>query len=148
MLLLGKIVLGFAGTAVAGMGLLCSEGMIQVNVVQKRPEGHHIRVMAPALLVPLGLRFAPRDRISEASAEIQPWLPTIRAAVAQLRETDDFILVEVNEPGQHVRVAKSGGSILVDVNAEEETVHVSAPIRAISSAVEELAAAGPSPAKQ
>jgi len=143
MLLLGKIALGLAGTAVAGVGLLCSEGMIQVNVVEKRPEGHHIRIMAPALLVPIGMHFAPKENIAEASAEIQPWLPTIRAALAQLRECDDFAFVEVKEPGQQVRVAKSGGSLVVDVNSEEESVHVSAPIRAMSSAVEELAAAAP-----
>jgi hypothetical protein len=143
MLLLGKIALGFAGTAVAGVGLLCSEGMIQVNVIEKRPEGHHIHVMAPALLLPLGMHFAPKEGISEASAEIQPWLPAIRAALVQLRECDDIAFVEVKEPGQQVRVAKSGGSIVVDVNSEEQSVHVSAPIRAMSSAVEELAAAAP-----
>jgi hypothetical protein len=143
MLVLGKIALSLAGTAIAGVGLLCSEGMIQVNVVQKRAEGHHIRVMAPALLLPIGMHFAPKDGISEASEEIQPWLPTIRAALSQLRECDDFVFVEVKEPGQQVRVAKSGGSMVVDVNDEEQSVHVSAPIRAMSSAVEELAAAAP-----
>src|SRR4029077_13817401 len=143
MILLGKIALGIAGTAVAGVSLLCSEGMIQVKVVEKRPEGHHIRVMAPALLLPIGMHFAPKDGIREASAEIQPWLPTIRAALAQLRECDDFAFVEVNEPGRQVRVVKSGGPLVVDVNDEEESVHVSAPIRTLSSAVEELAAAAP-----
>jgi hypothetical protein len=143
MILLGKIALGLVGTCVAGVGLLCSEGMIQVNVVEKRAEGHHIRVMAPALLVPIGMHFAPKDGISEASAEIQPWMPTIRAALAQLRECDDFALVEVKESGQEVRVTKSGGSLVVDVSNRDETVHVSAPIRAMSSAVEELAAAAP-----
>ena len=143
MILLGKVALGIAGTAVAGVGLLCSEGMIQVKVVEKRPEGHHIRVIAPALLLPIGMHFAPKESISDASAEIQPWLPTIRAALAQLRECDDFAFVEVKEPGRHVRVAKSGGSLVVDVDSEEESVHVSAPIRAMSSAVEELAASAP-----
>jgi len=143
MILLGKIALGIASTAVTGASLLCSEGMIQVKVVEKRPEGHHIRVMAPALLLPIGMHFAPKDGIREASAEIQPWLPTIRAALAQLRECDDFAFVEVNEPGRQVRVVKSGGSLVVDVNDEEESVHVSAPIRTLSSAVEELAAAAP-----
>jgi prephenate dehydrogenase len=42
-----------------------------------------------------------------------------------------------------VRVTKIGGSIVVDVNDENETVHVSTPIRAMESAIEELAAAGP-----
>jgi hypothetical protein len=143
MILLGKIALGIAGTAVAGVGLLCSEGMIQLKVAEKRPEGQHIRVIAPALLLPIGMLFAPKDGISEASAEIQPWLPTIRAALAQLRECDDFAFVEVKEPGRQVRVVKSGGSLVVDVDSEEESVYVSAPIRAMSSAVEELAAVAP-----
>jgi len=99
--------------------------------------------MVPALLVPIGVHFSPRENIAEASAEIQPWLPTIRVALAQLRECEDVAFVEVNEPGQQVRVAKSGGTIVLDVNSEEESVHVSAPIRAMSSAVEELAAAAP-----
>lgn len=143
MILLGKIALGFAGTALAGAGLLCSQGLIEVNVVQKQPQGHHIHVVAPALLLTIGTHFAPKERIAEASTEIQPWLPTIRATLAQLRECDDIAFVEVREPGQQVRVAKSGGSIVVDVESEDESVHVSAPIRAMSSALEELAAVAP-----
>jgi hypothetical protein len=141
MMLLGKLVLGFAGTAVAGAGLLCSEGMIVVNVLEKSPERHHIFVPAPAMLIPIGMHFAPKDKLAEASREIRPYLPTIRAAIEGLRESEDITFVEVKEPGQHVRVAKSGGSIVVDVDDEENTVHVSTPIRAISSAIEQLAAA-------
>jgi len=141
MILLGKLALGFAGTALAGAGLLCSEGMIVVNVVEKSPERHHIFVPAPALLVPIGMHFAPKEKLAEASREIRPYLPTIRAAIEALRESEDITLVEVKEPGQHVRVAKSGGSIVVDVDDEENTVHVSTPIRAMSSAIEQLAAA-------
>ena len=58
-------------------------------------------------------------------SEIQPWLPTIRASLDALRESEDITFVEVKEPGQNVRVAKSGGSIVVDVNENDETVHVS-----------------------
>jgi hypothetical protein len=46
----------------------------------------------------------------------------------------------VKKPGQRVEVEKSGGSIIVDVDDASETVHVSAPIRAISSTVDQLAA--------
>ena len=141
MMLLGKLALGFAGTVMAGVGLLCSEGMIVVNVVEKSPERHHIFVPAPAMLLPIGMHFAPKEKLAEASREIRPYLPTIRAAVADLRESEDITFVEVKEPGQHVRVAKSGGSIVVDVENEDNTVHVSTPIRAISSAIEQLAAA-------
>jgi hypothetical protein len=86
------------------------------------------------------MHFAPKEKLAEASREIRPYLPTIRAAIEALRESEDITLVEVKEPGQHVRVVKSGGSIVVDVDDEENTVHVSTPIRAMSNAIEQLAA--------
>jgi len=145
MMLLGKIVLGVAGTALAGVGVICRDGMIEVKVVERQPEVHHIYVVAPAMLVPIGMHFAPQRELSHAAAEIQPWMPTIRAALDQLRESEDVTFVEVKQPGEHVRVAKSGGSIVVDVEDEDDTVHVSAPIRAISSTIEQLASASDGP---
>jgi len=141
MIVLGKVALGIAGVAAAGVGLICSEGMIEVKVVERQPEAHHAYVLAPAAVVPMAVHFIPSHEFGHASAELQPWMPTIRAALDQLREVDDVTLVDVTEPGQHVVVAKKGGSVVVDVNDRDETVHVSAPIRAISSTIEQVAAA-------
>ncbi|MFZ0886255.1 MAG: hypothetical protein WAN14_22830 [Candidatus Acidiferrales bacterium] len=141
MILLGKVMLGIAGVTVAGVGLICSEGMIEVNVVERQPEAHHVYVLAPAALVPMTMHFVPSRKFGHASRELQPWMPTIRAALDQLRATDDVTLVDVTEPGQHVVVTKQGGSVVVDVNDQDETVHVSAPIRAIASTIEQVAAA-------
>jgi hypothetical protein len=139
MILLGKVALGIAGAAVAGLGLICSEGMIEVKVVERQPEVQHVYVLAPAALIPMAVHFIPSHNFGCASAKLHPWMPTIRAALDQLREVDDVTLVDVTEPGQHVIVAKQGGSVVVDVNDHDETVHVSAPIRAISSTIEQVA---------
>jgi len=147
MLLLGKVGLGIVGTALAGVGIICSEGMISVNVETRQPEKHHVYVIAPAMLVPIGMHFVPKEHLADSAREIQPWMPTIRAAMDALGESEDITFVEVKEPGQNVRVAKSGGSIVVDVDDNDETVHVSTPIRAMASAMEELAAASPAPAR-
>ncbi|MFZ3216347.1 MAG: hypothetical protein WA192_09845 [Candidatus Acidiferrales bacterium] len=141
MILLGKIALGIAGTAVAGLGLLCSEGMIEVNVVETHPEAHHVYVLAPAMLVPIATHFVPRHDLEHASAQIQPWMPAIRAALDELRASDDVTLVEVKDPSTHVIVEKRGGSVVVDVTEADDAVHVSAPVRAIASTVEQVAAA-------
>jgi hypothetical protein len=141
MILVGKIALALMGTAVAGVGLLCSEGMVEVNVVEKSPEVHHIFVVAPALLAPIGMHFVPRRHLQDAARQVKPYMPVIRAALEGLRETADVTLVDVREPGEHVTVVKEGGSIVVDVQDKDETVHVSVPIRAVSSTIEELAAA-------
>jgi hypothetical protein len=143
MILIGKIALGLVGTAVAGVGLLCSEGMVEVNVVEKHPEAHHIFVVAPAMLAPIGMHFVPKRHLAEAAEQVKPWMPMIRAALQGLRDTEDVTLVDVKEPGEHVTVVKNGGSIIVDVVDKDETVHVSVPIRAVSSTIEELAAASP-----
>jgi hypothetical protein len=143
MILLGKVALGIAGTALAGLGLICSEGMIEVNVVEKHPEAHHVYVLAPAMLVPIGTHFIPSRKLTQAAAEIKPWMPTIRAALDQLRTGEDITLVDVREPGQHVLVTKNGGSVVVDVTDDDEIVHVSTPIRAIESTIEQVAAASP-----
>lgn len=143
MVLLGKVALGIAGTALAGVGLICSEGMIEVNVVEKQPEVHHVYVLAPAMLVPIGTHFIPSRKLGHAAREIKPWMPTIHAALDQLRAGEDITLVDVREPDQHVLVTKQGGSVVVDVADKDETVHVSTPIRAIESTIEQVAAASP-----
>ena len=143
MILIGKVALGLVGTAVAGVGLLCSEGFVEVNVVEKQPEAHHIFVVAPAMLAPIGMHFVPKHHLAQAAREVRPYLPVIRAALDGLRDADDVTLVEVTEPDEQVTVVKEGGSIIVDVKDKDETVHVSVPIRAMSSTIEELAAASP-----
>ena len=141
MILLAKIALGMAGAAVAGAGVLCSEGLIHVKVVEKQPQGVHINVIAPAMLVPMGMHFAPQRNLAQAARKIQPYMPAVQAVMDSLRDSDDIMLVQVEEPGEHVKVSKVGGSIIVDVDDSDATVHVSTPIRAIAGAVDQIAAA-------
>ena len=143
MVLLGKVALGFTGVMVTGLGLLFSEGIVEVKVVEKQPEVHHIFVVAPAILAPVGMHFVPRHHLREAAEQIRPHLPEIRAALESLREAEDMTFVDVKDHDQHVQVKKDGGSIVVNVTDQDENVYVSVPIRAISSTVEELAAASP-----
>jgi hypothetical protein len=139
MVLLGKLALGITGTMLAGVGVVCSEGMIEVTVVERQPEAHHVFFLAPAMLVPIAAHFVPRQQLGGAAEQITPYLPTIRAALGQLRDSEDFVLVEVTDANQHVKVQKLGSSLVVDVKDADETVHVSTPIRAISSTIEQLA---------
>jgi hypothetical protein len=139
MILLGKIALGITGTMLAGLGVVCSEGVVEVNVVERQPEVHHVYVLAPAMLMPIAAHFVPRHQMGDAAHQLVPYMPAIRAALGQLRECDDFVLVDVKDRDQHVEVQKIDGSLVVDVKDQDETVHVSTPIRAISSTLEQLA---------
>jgi hypothetical protein len=142
MLLLGKLALGAGSVALLAGGILCSEGFVRVDVRETRPEAHHIFVVAPAMLAPIGAHFVPKAKLKEASAQVRPWMPVIRAALTSLREQSDLTLVEVNDPQEHVVVKKYGGDIVVDVAEEDENVHVSVPLRAMASTIEVIADAG------
>ncbi len=144
MIVFAKIALGLAGAGLASVGVLCSEGVVNVKVIEKQPQGVHIHVIAPAILAPIAVHLAPRSALAQAAREIRPYMPMICAALDGLQDSDDVVIVEVKGPGEHVEVAKSGGSIIVDLDDASETVHLSTPIRAISSTVNQLAAARPS----
>ena len=132
MVLLGKIALGITGTMLAGVGAICSQGMIEVNVVERQPEVHHVYVIAPAMLVPIVTHFIPRHDLGDASQQLRPYMPTIRAALDQLQETEDFVMVDVKDRKQHVEVQKIGGSLVIDVKDENETVHVETPLEQLA----------------
>lgn len=145
MLLLSKIGIGFMGTILVGGAMVSSEGFIHVKVHEKQANGTHISLIVPAVIVPLTVRFIPRRRIADASANLQQYMLVIDAAISGLANCPDGPLVEVLDSDSHVTVVKSGGSIVVDADDPNETVHVAVPLRATKRAIDEIAEAnGPS----
>ena len=142
MLLIGKFGLGFLGTALVGGTIVSSEGFIHVKVHEKQANGTHISLIVPAMIMPVTMRFVPRHYLKDASQNIQQYMPVIDAAISGLAACPDgTTLVEVIDSSDHVTVTKSGGSIIVDADDPDETVHVAVPLRATLGAIHEIAAA-------
>jgi hypothetical protein len=141
MIFLAKLGVGVLGTALVGGAALSSEGFINVKVDEKEADGHHIHLIVPAALVPVGLRFVPRQNLAEAAQNLRDNMAIIYAALPALEQCPDSVFVEVTDPGEHVLVAKVGGSIVIDVNDADDVVHVSVPLRAAESAIHQIAAA-------
>jgi hypothetical protein len=141
MLLLGKIGVGLVGTFLVGGAIASSEGFIHVKVHEKQQNGTHLSLIVPAIIVPLAVKFVPREHLRGASANIQQFMPVIDAAISGLADCPDGPLVEVVDDDTHVTVVKSGGSIVVDADDPDETVHVAVPLRATQRAVDEIAEA-------
>ena len=141
MILLAKLGVGLLGTVVVTGAALSSEGFINVRVDEKEADGHHIHMIVPAALVPVGLRFVPRQSLAEAARNLRDNMAIIDAALPALEQCPDGVLVEVTDPSEHVLVAKVGGSIVIDVNDADDVVHVSVPLRAAESAIHQIAAA-------
>jgi len=144
MIFLAKLGIGVLGTALVGAAAVSSEGFIHVRVHEKQPGGDNVSLIVPAAVVPVALRFVPHQYLAEGSEDLKQYLPIIDAAIPALEECPDGILVEVIDPGEHVVITKSGGSIIIDVNDPGETVHVSVPLRAAQSSIHQIAAANES----
>jgi hypothetical protein len=128
-------------TALVGGAALCSEGFIHVKVHEKHPGGTHLNLIVPAALVPATLSFVPKQHLAQASHDLQQYLSIIDAAVPALEDCPDGVLVEVRDPGEHVLITKSGGSLVIDVNDPGDEVHVSVPLRAAQSSIHQIAEA-------
>lgn len=141
MLVLGKLGIGFMGTILVGGAIVSSEGFIHVKVQEKQGHGTHVSLIVPAMIVPLAVRFVPRRHLADASANLQQYMPVVDAALSGLADCPDGPLVEVIDSDSHVTVVKSGGSIVIDADDVDETVHVAVPLRATRVAIDEIAAA-------
>ena len=137
-MVLAKLGVGFLCVTVTAGSVIMSEGLVHVRVNEKRPEGTHLSLIVPGVLAPAAIFCVPSRHLGRASEQLRPWMPAIRAAVDELKDERDMTFVEVVQDGQHVKVSKSGGSVIVDVDDPNETVHVSTPLRAIGSTLEEL----------
>jgi hypothetical protein len=139
MIFLTKLGAGVLGTAVVGAAALSSQGFIHVNVREKGPNGDHIRLIVPAAVVPIAMQFAPHHDLEEAARQIREYRPIVDAALPALEECSDGVLVEVVDRTDHVVIAKSGGSIVIDVNDPGDTVHVSVPLRTVQRSLHQIA---------
>ena len=121
------------------LGLVAySEGAVTVYVHEKAADGHRLWLPVPALMVDEGLRFVPEEKLEQASRDIRPWLPAIEVASAELAGCPDGLLVEVKDQTDRVTIVKRGDALVVDVDSETDTVHVSVPVRLVRSLARRL----------
>ena len=129
------------GTLVVA-GIVADAGIITVHVNQKRAEGNNIHLFVPAILVPLGVKFAPQRELERVMRRSKEFMPALRIAAEELDRMPDCVLVEVKSPREYVHIEKSGGSLLVDVDNDRESVHVSVPLKMVRSVARDLEARG------
>jgi len=142
--MLGKVMLGLAGTTALAGAFLVQQGTVRVSVDEHRANGRQVHLLVPAALVPMGMRFVPEENLLDAARQARPFLPTIRVASAELARLPDCDLVEVQDVNKYVKITKRGGSLVIDVQSPEETVHVSFPLRLADRIAAQLESLGPS----
>lgn len=136
--MIAKVLLGVAGSAVLAGSYVVQQGAVRVSVDENFQGGNHIHLLVPAAVIPLAVAFIPQREMNRAAHNAGPFMPAVRAACESLSRQADFELVNVQNGEQHVRVAKQGDLMVVDVEDESETVHVSVPLKAIDKIARDL----------
>jgi len=137
----GVLTVAAAGLVLAG-GLVYDAGAMRISVHEKRPGGDSFRIIVPAAIVPVVMAFVP-DRIlqKEMPPEARAALPALKIAVEELRNLPDCTLVEVHGPGEDVSIVLRDGMLVIDVDSDDEEVHVQIPLGVVESAASHLVGA-------
>ncbi|MGH9319468.1 MAG: hypothetical protein ACRD21_13015 [Vicinamibacteria bacterium] len=115
-------------------GLIASTGIIVVDV--KTADGPHIIVPVPMLLARTALGFVPREATHIEIPELSEYSDVASRLVAELRESGDGILIEVDDRNDHVVIEKIGDEIAIEVSTDDEEVSIHVPLAAASELLE------------
>ncbi|HET7109075.1 MAG TPA: hypothetical protein VFI38_19835 [Candidatus Acidoferrum sp.] len=139
MLILAKAALGLGATVAMAGAYVFHEGVIRVDVDEQRAGGAHVHFWVPATVVPLGMHFAPREKLNRVMEETRPYLPVLRVVETELEKYPNVELVDVKDARDHVRVAMVDGKLKIDVVSENgDVVHLSVPARMLRDVADGL----------
>ena len=136
------LVLGWATI----IGLLLTVGGVATVQLHDRSEG--VRLYLPVPMAVVSATAATAGFLSPVHAgdlleidgdlDLDEWEPFVDALFAGLEECPDVIFVEVLDHGDHVRVAKKGRNIRVEVRNPDLSLNISVPIRPLRRTVSSL----------
>jgi hypothetical protein len=142
-MLLANLALGVVGTVVLAGAYTFHDGIMRVD--EDHGDGRHVHVWVPAAIVPMAMHVIPRQHMEHAAEQARPWLPTLRALTKELEKYPyaEFVDVRDGSENNHVRVRTSDGKLLIDVDEPGEHVHVACPLAMMRDVANELEANAP-----
>jgi hypothetical protein len=113
------------------------DGIVRVD--EDNHDGRHVHVWVPAAIVPMAMHVVPRHNLEHAARQVRPWLPTLRALTKELEKYPNAVFVDVQDrEDQHVQIRTQGGKLLIDVDQPDEHVHVACPLAMMREVVYQL----------
>jgi hypothetical protein len=116
------------------LGLVASTGLVVVDV--RTADGPHIVVPVPLFVARAALGFAPHEAREVEVPELGEYSDLAGRLVAELRDSPDGVLVEVEDHDEHVLIEKIGDELTIDVSSGDEDVSVRIPLEAAESILE------------
>ena len=109
-----------------------------VDVDPKDPAETGVSLRIPAVILPAALALVPDQVFGHAEPQLRAAIPIALKACEMLETRGDAVLVEVESRRERVRVAKVGNEIRIDVESNDDEVHVAFPISSVRSVVSRL----------
>jgi len=136
--------LGLSALAAAASVYIFNEGVIRVDVDERRDGGSHVHFWVPATVVSTGMHFMPKERIRETADRARRYLPALREVSKELQKYPEAELVDVTSGADRVRIAMSGGTLRIDAVSEDgDIVHLSVPAEVLSDVADQLESQAP-----
>ena len=137
-----------AGILLMGSGFLLAAsivqtGLVTVKVHESGPDGTHLYVPVPAVLVHAGMSVLPalveEDVWEEARTNLGEWAPVAAEALRAVEDAPDAVLVEIENDREHVRIEKDGRSLEIRVRDGKDSFEISLPASLLGRVAREIA---------
>ena len=146
-----KVLLVFAvatGILILGSGFLLAAsivqtGLVTVKVNESGPDGTHLYLPVPAILVHAGMTVLPalvqEDVWEEVRADLGEWGPVAAEVLRAVEDSPDAVLVEIENGREHVRIEKDGRTLEIRVRDGRDSFEISVPASLLGRVAREIA---------
>ena len=136
------------GLVLMGSGFLLAAsivqtGLVTVKVHESGPDGTHLYLPVPAILVHAGLTVLPAliedDVWEDVRCDLGEWAPVAAEALRSVEDAPDAVLVEVENERESVRIEKVGRSLEIRVRDGKDSFEISLPASLLGRVAREIA---------
>jgi hypothetical protein len=142
------VLVAAAGILILGSGFLLAAsvvqtGLVTVKVNESGPDGTHLYLPVPAILVHAGLTVLPalieEDVWEDIRTDLGEWGPVAAEALRAVEDAPDAVLVEIENEREHVRIEKDGRSLEIRVRDGKDNFEISLPASLLGRVAREIA---------
>ena len=143
MLLAAKIALGCGAGLVLMTAYTFRQGVIRVDADENRPNGSHLHFWVPAAGVSMAMHMVPGRHFRHIDEQARRFLPVLHVIAKELDKYPEAEFMDIQDGAQHAHVRTHNGSLVVDVDEPDEHVHVACPLVTIDDVAAQLASYAP-----
>ena len=142
------ILAAVTGILILGSGFLLAAsvvttGLVTVKVNESGPDGTHLYLPVPAILVHAGLSVLPalveEDVWEEVRTDLGEWAPVAAEVLRTVEDAPDAVLVEMENAHEHFRIEKVGRTLEIRVWDGRDSFEISVPASLLGRVAREIA---------